>query len=584
MNNHRHWMSSLWEFSKGSQLRLLCSTLLSILSVFAGLIPYWAIYRLILQIIEGARSSNEIKIYIVIAVSAYIIQIISFGASTVLSHVSAYHILSQIRVRLAQKLMRLPLGVIESKSIGELKSLFVDKVEKIELPLAHLIPEVIGNLLLSLAIFISMIIIDWRIALALLITLPLSLFAFQRLMSGFDATYDNQVKSSNYMNSSIVEYIEGIEVIKTFNQSQTSYQKYRDAVHNYKTHTLNWFRDTWGYMSLCLSLLPSTFVGVLPMGMYLVSVHQLNNAQFFLCLVLSLGVVAPIRNFTNYINQIKSIQYAILDVTTILEIDELPESKQPSLPQIKDIIFKDVGFSYHNTEQDMIFNHLSFEIPERAYTALVGPSGSGKSTVAKLLLRFWDTTRGDIYIGGVNIKDISPKDLNELIRFVDQDNFLLNLSFKDNIKLGKPEATDEEVIHAAKLAYCHDFISVLPEGYDTVVGSVGDKLSGGEKQRVTIARMLLKDAPIVILDEATAYIDPGSEQQIQQAIASLTHNKTLIVIAHRLSTIKNADQILVIGEKQLLEKGTHKALIEQKGLYHHMWQTHIDSRNWGVSS
>ena len=271
-------------------------------------------------------------------------------------------------------------------------------------------------------------------------------------------------------------------------------------------------------------------------------------------------------------------------MTTILEIDELPESQQPSLPQTKDIIFKDVGFSYHNTEQDMIFNHLSFEIPERTYTALVGPSGSGKSTVAKLLLRFWDTTRGDIYIGGVNIKDISPKDLNELIGFVDQDNFLLNLSFKDNIKLGKPEATDEEVIHAAKLAYCHDFISVLPEGYDTVIGSVDDKLSGGEKQRVTIARMLLKDAPIVILDEATAYIDPGSEQQIQQAIASLTHNKTLIVIAHRLSTIKNADQILVIGEKQLLEKGTHKALIEQQGLYHHMWQTHIDSRNWGVSS
>lgn len=584
MNTKEHWLKSLVIFGKDAKFKIILSVLLSIISVFSGLVPYWTVYKIILLIIDGNTEINLVIFYISIAICAYLIQVVCFGSSTMLSHITAYDILSTIRKQLAQKLMRLPLGVVESKKIGELKSIFVDKVETIELPLAHIIPEVVGNLMLSISIFTYIVIIDWRMACAMLITLPIAFFAFKKLMSGFNDTYEEQMAANNYMNSSIVEYIEGIEVIKTFNQSQNSYKKYKDAVNSYKTHTLNWFKSTWGYMNLGASILPSTFMGVLPLGMYLISIDQLNYAEFFICLVLSLGVVAPIKNFTNYVNQLKSIQYAITEVRQVLNLEELEISNQFKNPQNNKITFSDVGFSYTNDKDNLVFNHLSFEIPEKTFTAIVGASGSGKSTIAKLLLRFWDVTSGEIDIGGVNIKDIEPKKLNDLVGFVGQDNFLLNLTFKENIKLGNPEATDEEVVKAAKLAQCHEFIEKLPNGYDTNVGSVGDKLSGGEKQRVTIARMVLKNAPIIVLDEATAYVDPDNEQKIQAALNVLTQNKTLIVIAHRLSTIKQADQIIVLGNQQILEKGNHATLMELNDNYKYMWEMHIGAKDWGLSS
>lgn len=584
MNTDEHWIKSLLVFGQDAKWKIVLSVVLSIISVFSGLVPYWTVYKIILLMIDGNTEMNQVIYYISIAAGAYVIQVICFGSSTMLSHVTAYDILSNIRKQLAHKLMRLPLGVVESKKIGELKSIFVDKVETIELPLAHIIPEVVGNLLLSISIFVYIVIIDWRMACAMLITVPIAFFAFKKLMSGFNETYEEQMASNNYMNSSIVEYIEGIEVIKTFNQSQNSYKKYKDAVSAYKTHTLNWFKSTWGYMNLGASILPSTFLGVLPLGMYLISIDQLNYAEFFICLVLSLGVVAPIKNFTNYVNQLKSIQYAITEVRQVLNLEELEVSKSFKEPKNHQITFNDVGFSYSNDKDNLVFNHLSFDIPEKTFTAIVGASGSGKSTIAKLLSRFWDVTSGEIDIGGVNIKDIEPKKLNELVGFVGQDNFLLNLTFKENIKLGNPEALDEAVEEAAKLAQCHEFITKLPEGYDTNVGSVGDKLSGGEKQRVTIARMILKDAPIIVLDEATAYVDPDNEQKIQAALNALTQNKTLIVIAHRLSTIKQADQIIVLGHQQILEKGDHARLLDMNGQYKQMWDMHIGAKDWGVSS
>ncbi|HDB4631859.1 TPA: ABC transporter ATP-binding protein [Staphylococcus aureus] len=521
MNNQTNWIKILSGFASDSKWKIMLSILLSIISVFSGLVPYWAVFKIILMMINNAYTINSIMVYTFIALIAYISQVCCFGASTMLSHITAYEILSEIRKKLARKLMHLPLGVVESKKIGELKNIFVDKVETIELPLAHMIPEVIGNLLLSAAIFLYIMLIDWRMACALLVTIPIALFAFNKLMSGFNETYAKQMQSNNYMNSAIVEYIEGIEVIKTFNQSQSSYKKYQDAVDNYKIHTLNWFKNTWGYMNLGASVLPSTFLGILPVGMYLISINQLNYAEFFLCIVLSLGVVAPIKNFKN----------------------------------------------------------LSFTVPENHFTAIVGESGSGKSTIAKLISRYWDVTTGEITIGNVNIKNIEPKQLNELVGYVGQDNFLLNLTFKENIKLGNPEASDDAVVKAAKLAQCHEFIKKLPEGYDTNVGSVGDKLSGGEKQRVTIARMILKDAPIIVLDEATAYVDPDSEQKIQEALNVLTQDKTLIVIAHRLSTIQHADQIIVLGNQQILEKGSHQLLLKLEAHYKNMWDMHMHTKD-----
>ncbi|SCT20301.1 ABC transporter ATPase/permease [Staphylococcus aureus] len=562
----------------------MLSILLSIISVFSGLVPYWAVFKIILMMINNTYTINTIMFYIFISLIAYISQVCCFGASTMLSHITAYEILSHIRKKLARKLMHLPLGVVESKKIGELKNIFVDKVETIELPLAHMIPEVIGNLLLSAAIFLYIMLIDWRMACALLVTIPIALFAFNKLMSGFNETYAKQMQSNNYMNSAIVEYIEGIEVIKTFNQSQSSYKKYQDAVDNYKIHTLNWFKNTWGYMNLGASVRPSTFLGILPVGMYLISINQLNYAEFFICIVLSLGVVAPIKNFTNYVNHLKSIQYALTEVNQILILEELALSSRFMEPQSYEIAFNNVGFSYTNDKDERVFKNLSFTVPENHFTAIVGESGSGKSTIAKLISRYWDVTTGEITIGNVNIKNIEPKQLNELVGYVGQDNFLLNLTFKENIKLGNPEASDDAVEKAAKLAQCHEFIKKLPEGYDTNVGSVGDKLSGGEKQRVTIARMILKDAPIIVLDEATAYVDPDSEQKIQEALNVLTRNKTLIVIAHRLSTIQHADQIIVLGNREILEKGSHQLLLKLEAHYKNMWGMHMHTKDWGINT
>ena len=573
MNNQTNWIKILSGFASDSKWKIMLSILLSIISVFSGLVPYWAVFKIILMMINNAYTINSIMVYTFIALIAYISQVCCFGASTMLSHITAYEILSEIRKKLARKLMHLPLGVVESKKIGELKNIFVDKVETIELPLAHMIPEVIGNLLLSAAIFLYIMLIDWRMACALLVTIPIALFAFNKLMSGFNETYAKQMQSNNYMNSAIVEYIEGIEVIKTFNQSQSSYKKYQDAVDNYKIHTLNWFKNTWGYMNLGASVLPSTFLGILPVGMYLISINQLNYAEFFLCIVLSLGVVAPIKNFTNYVNHLKSIQYALTEVNQILILEELALSSRFMEPQSYEIAFNNVGFSYTNDKDERVFKNLSFTVPENHFTAIVGESGSGKSTIAKLISRYWDVTTGEITIGNVNIKNIEPKQLNELVGYVGQDNFLLNLTFKENIKLGNA------VVKAAKLAQCHEFIKKLPEGYDTNVGSVGDKLSGGEKQRVTIARMILKDAPIIVLDEATAYVDPDSEQKIQEALNVLTRNKTLIVIAHRLSTIQHADQIIVLGNQQILEKGSHQLLLKLEAHYKNMWDMHMHTKD-----
>ncbi|MCS5217516.1 ABC transporter ATP-binding protein [Staphylococcus aureus] len=577
-------MKILSGFASDSKWKIMLSILLSIISVFSGLVPYWAVFKIILMMINNTYTINTIMFYIFISLIAYISQVCCFGASTMLSHITAYEILSHIRKKLARKLMHLPLGVVESKKIGELKNIFVDKVETIELPLAHMIPEVIGNLLLSAAIFLYIMLIDWRMACALLVTIPIALFAFNKLMSGFNETYAKQMQSNNYMNSAIVEYIEGIEVIKTFNQSQSSYKKYQDAVDNYKIHTLNWFKNTWGYMNLGASVRPSTFLGILPVGMYLISINQLNYAEFFICIVLSLGVVAPIKNFTNYVNHLKSIQYALTEVNQILILEELALSSRIMEPQSYEIAFNNVGFSYTNDKDERVFKNLSFTVPENHFTAIVGESGSGKSTIAKLISRYWDVTTGEITIGNVNIKNIEPKQLNELVGYVGQDNFLLNLTFKENIKLGNPEASDDAVEKAAKLAQCHEFIKKLPEGYDTNVGSVGDKLSGGEKQRVTIARMILKDAPIIVLDEATAYVDPDSEQKIQEALNVLTRNKTLIVIAHRLSTIQHADQIIVLGNQQILEKGSHQLLLKLEAHYKNMWGMHMHTKDWGINT
>lgn len=580
----KSWISIVFSFASQCRVKIVLSVLCAIISVAAGLIPYWSVYQVITLFISGVPMMAEIWKWCLTGLGAYAIRFLLYGISTTLSHISAYTILENIRLSLAKRLMKAPLGTVIGESVGKLKSVLVDRVETIELPLAHMIPECISNLLLPIAVFIYLVCIDWRMALALLVTIPFALIAFALMMKNFNKQYADYMESNNYVNSVIVEYVEGIEVIKAFNQSSSSYEKFAKAVQSFKDYTLKWYQSTWKLMNFISAVLPSTFLGTLPIGMYLYLNGSLTPQDLVMCLILSLGIVGPLMNFTTYVNETKTVEYAVHDVDKLLHVEELPDVQQDAQVKSKTIELKNVSFSYDEENGKQVLSHINLKIPEGKFTALVGPSGSGKSTIARLIARFWDVTEGEIQIGSVDIRSIPLAQLADLVSFVTQDNFLFNCSIKENIRLGNPQATDDEVYAAAKAACCDEFIKNLEHGYDTTAGDAGNRLSGGEKQRISIARMILKNAPIVILDEATAFTDQENEEKIQQSIAALTKGKTLLVIAHRLSTIKNADQIVVLKDGQVEDIGTHGQLLEKDTLYRDMWEAHIGAQNWSAGS
>ncbi len=574
LNNN--WIKTIFEFASNCKDKLILSVIMAIIGVFSSIIPYWAVYRLIIAFMEQKANIEYVVYYGAIAIISYVVRYICHGISTSLSHISAYTILRSIRERLGEKLLNISMGNASKKTIGEYKSIIVDRVETIELPLAHIIPECISALFLSVAIAIFMLFISWEMTLAMLLTVPLALISYKKLMGNFNELYEAQMKSNKYMNSTIVEYISGIEVIKTFNQDSQSYQKYKDAVNGYKEHTLNWFKSTWNIMNFASSVLPSTFLGTLPVGMILYLKGSLTPADFCICLMLSLGIVSPLTQFTNYVNLLKSIEYAIKDINEILQIPNLISTDREVDVDTMNIKFKDVSFSYD--DENTVLDNINLDIAENSFTAIVGPSGSGKSTIVKLILRYWDIDKGEITIGGKNIKNIPLKQLNDLLGYVSQDNFLFNESIMENIRMGNSNASDEEVIEVSKICACHDFIMELEDGYNSNVGSLGSKLSGGQRQRLSIARMMLKDSPIILLDEATAFIDPDNEEKIQEAIKLLTKNKTLIVVAHRLSTVKDANKIVLLNNKKILDVGSHDELLKRSSLYKDMWLSHIGAK------
>jgi ATP-binding cassette subfamily B protein len=392
------------------------------------------------------------------------------------------------------------------------------------------------------------------------------------------------MESSNHVNSVIVEYVEGIEVIKAFNQSASSYRKFVRAVHSFKEFALGWYKSAWPVMNFTLSVLPSSLLGTVPIGILLYTHDALSVPEFAICIILSLGIIAPFLKFTQFVNDMKAIEYAVKAADKFLNMEELKSAeKEVHLPN-HDIRFHSVSFSYDGEEGEKALSDLDLEIKEGDFTALVGPSGGGKSTIARMIARFWDVSSGSITIGGINIKEIPLPQLMKVTSYVTQDNFLFDCSLKENIRMGNPAASDEEVYKAARAAGCDNFILKLDNGYDTTAGEAGRKLSGGEKQRITIARAMVKNAPIVILDEATAFTDPENEEKIQKSISALTEGKTLLVIAHRLSTVKNADRIILINRGKVIQSGTHEVLLEESDLYSSMWQAHIHAKSWSAGN
>ena len=580
----KSWISIAFSFASQCKWRIILSVIFAIIGVFAGIVPYWCIYKIITLFVNKNIILNQILHYCIIAVLGYGVRYLFHGISTTLSHFSAYKILENIRLSLAKKLIDAPLGYVLGESVGKLKSVIVDRVETIELPLAHVIPECISNITLSISVFAYLVFIDWRMAISMLITVPIAGTAYMLMMRNFNEEYAKYMETSNYVNGVIVEYVEGIEVIKAFNQSTNSYKRFVEAIETFRDSTLAWYKGVWKYMNFGNEVLPSTFLGVLPVGLILYLNGEISPQNLVISLILSLGVVGPMMNFTNYINEAKAIEYALHDVDKLLQIPVLSNSKQDIEIADYNIKLQNVSFSYDGNMANKVLSKINCNFENKQFIALVGPSGSGKTTIARLIVRFWDTTEGNIYIGGKDIKDIPISKLNELISFVTQDTYLFNCSVKENIRLGNPEATDDEVLRAAKLACCDEFIQTLENGYDTIVGNAGNKLSGGEKQRISIARMILKDSPIVILDEATAFTDPENESKLQQSLGALSKGKLLLVIAHRLSTIKNADRIFVINSGEIQAVGKHEELLDTNNLYKNMWLAHIGAKNWSANS
>lgn len=579
---NKKWMRVVFEFATFCKWKIFFSVIFAIISVLGGFIPYIAVYNILNIFFEGNPDLKDIIFWSLICFLGYFSKLLFYAFSTTLSHISAYSILEQIRLRLINKLLKAPLGTVLNETSGKFKNVIVDRVETIELPLAHMIPEGISNLILPLFVFSYLLFIDWRMALASLITVPLPLILFSFEMKKFNKKYSDYMKASNHVNSVIVEYINGIEVIKTFNQSSKSYEKFSDSVKFFKDYTLDWFRSTWKLMNFTATFLPSSLLGTIPIGMILYINGSLSPSEFVMCLILSMGIISPLMWFTTAINDLKTIEYAVNDVNKILNIEELKDNELCIDLKDYSINLNDVSFSYNN-ESNAIDN-ITLNIPQGEFHALVGPSGGGKSTIARLISRFWDIDSGSIKIGGVDIKDIPLTQLRNIISFVTQDNFLFDCSILENIRIGNSDATDEEVFNIAKKAQCDDFIKKLPNGYHTEAGEAGKKLSGGEMQRITIARTMLKNSPILILDEATAFTDSENEDNIQKSISELTKNKTLIVIAHRLSTIKDADNIVVLNNGKIVEQGTQDYLLRNCNLYIEMWKSHIGSKSWAAGN
>ena len=589
----QNWLSILWKYTKKCRGKIIASVLLAVISVAGGFIPYYATYRLIGMLIHRGEENTSYELILfwcIVGAAGYLIRIVFNAVSTSLSHIAAFQTLEQLRLAAAERLYRSSLGNVQARQTGDYKDILLDRVEEIEKPLAHLIPEFSSNLLLPVTVFVWLMMIHPLMGLSLLIAPVLSLIPMYFLMRDYNTKYAEYMKQNKKVNSVIVEYVGGIEVVKAFNQGVKSYDKFARTIMDFKEFTLAWFKSTWKEMNLAFAIMPTTLLGVLPVGLMLFRAGAIAPDQLAIAFILSLSIIAPLQKLSTFVDASKPMEYAVLEVEALLEMPEMNDGGKP-MPQRKDIAICNVSFSYGDGNRDEVIHDFSLTIPEGSFTALVGPSGGGKSTIARLIARLWDVSQGTIVLGGIPIQDISYSELSRHISYVTQDNFLFNCTLRENIKLGNPDADDEEVFAAAKAAQCEEFISRLPKGYDTPAGEAGRLLSGGEKQRIAIARAILKNAPIVIMDEATAFTDPENEFRIQQSVSALLHapaadgkKKTLIVIAHRLSTIQNADQIVLIDNGRIVAKGRQEEMLASSDMYRKMWQAHTGAKGWSVSS
>ena len=577
-------LSWIFLFARNKKKYYIASIFFALLRVACGIAPYIIIANIVRELLSGVRDWDVYLKECLIIAAFWFGNVLFHSISTTLSHVATFNVLGNIRKDLCDKLSRVPLGSVLDMPSGALKNILVERIDSMETTLAHVVPEFTSNLILPVLMFVYLFHIDWRMGLASLGTLPIGMVAMAVMFAGAQKWFDNSIQKTKALNDTAVEYINGIEVIKAFGKSKSSYDKFVVAAKEGSDCFVEWMRRCIWPHSLAITVAPATLLTVLPFGGYFYYNGSITAVDFITVIIISVSIMMPLLTIMSYSDDISKAGVIFGEVGSVLEMNEL---QRPIVdlhnPADNSITLKNVRFSYHKgiegEEKKEILHGINMVLPEGSFTAFVGPSGSGKSTIARLIASLWDVDSGDIEIGGVNIRDLSLEEYNRRVAYVSQDNFLFDMSVRENIRLGRPSASDAEVEEVARQSGCYEFIMSLENGFETIVGGSGAHLSGGERQRIAIARAMMKNAPIVILDEATAYTDPENEAIIQKSVAKLVQGKTLIVIAHRLSTVKDADKLYVIKDGNIDSCGTHQELLEKGGLYKSMWQAHISAKD-----
>lgn len=567
----------IWELGEKEHGKLITAVILAVIGAACGMAPYFAAAKIIVLLLAGENAFSAYAPWIITALAGFLVRTVLYNGALGISHRATFSILKTIRRKLLAKLPRLPLGTVMDTSSGKLKEIIVDQVDSMETTLAHLFPEMTANILTPLLTVVYLFILDWRLALLSLAVFPIAFFFMMTVMGGYAKDNEGAVRATTEMSTTVIEYINGIEVIKAFNQGKASYTKLTDKVRANAQYYYDWMRCSQLGMSMAYAFFPAQMLTILPFGWLFYTHGTLTAEAFVTVIILALGMAAPIVAAFNFVDTLALVGTTVSQVDEILKAEEQEHGTQSVEFADHGIEVSGVSFGYHDDKE--ILHDVTLSIPQNGMTALVGPSGSGKSTLAKLIAGFWDVKDGKITMGGHDLREIPLGELYDQVAFVSQDNYLFDDTVRENIRMGRISATDAEVEEAAHNAGCDSFIGDLEKGFDTLVGGGGAHLSGGERQRIAIARAMLKDAPIIILDEATAYIDPENEAVIQRAVAKLVENKTVIVIAHRLSTVTGADNIAVVKDGRIEAQGRHGELLENCALYREMWQAHIGAKD-----
>jgi len=556
------------------------AAIMMVIGIAANVLPYFFLYEIIAPLTRGEGVSvSFICIRVALVAVCEIIYSFSYVQGLTFSHVSAYNTLKNIRISLQGKLEKQPLGNIKELGTGRIKKVFTDDIDMIELLLAHAIPEGIANTFIPAVIIITMFIVNWRLGLLSLVPLVIGLFAMGMMMKSGLEKMNDYYESAARMNNTIIEYVNGMEVVKVFNKDGESYKRFGDVVRGYRDFTLAWYKVCWPWMAIYASVIPCLVLLMLPFGSMMVLGGTVTLDKLVLVFCMSFSVGPCVLKALNFAGKFPQLDYKITELENLMEHAPLKEGTDGFKGNNYDVEFSDVHFGYKDAE---VLHGVSLSLKQGTTTALVGESGSGKSTLAKLLVHYYDIDSGNIKIGGQDITDMSLEALNNQVAFVSQEQFLFNTTLYENILIGKPDATREEVLDAARRAQCDEFLERFPEGINTQAGDGGKQLSGGERQRISLARAILKNAPIIVLDEATAFMDPENEEKMNAALDEIIKDKTVLVIAHRLSTIKNADKICVMKDGVCIASDKHDRLTETCPEYKKLWDASVSASTWRI--